>query len=121
MNTAVAALFQAVAIVFLAQLAAPIRAQPVLGASRQPIDIPTPEFARHFNSTFRSRPCKQKPNNRARKLQGHKPTPVRANRMGEILRKMFTLAMEWDSRADNPAQGFHRRIEHARERFLNPE
>jgi len=69
----------------------------------------------------RPRPSKQKPNNRARKLQGHKPTPVRANRVGEILRKMFTLAVEWDWRADNPAQGFHRRIEQARERFLGPE
>jgi integrase len=66
----------------------------------------------------RPRPCKQKPNNRARKLQGHKPTPIRANRMGEVLRKMFTLAMEWDWRSDNPAQGFHRRLEQARERFL---
>jgi integrase len=69
----------------------------------------------------RPRPSKHKPNNRARKLQGHKPTPVRANRVGEILRKMFTLAVEWDWRADNPAQGFHRRIEQARERFLGPE
>jgi integrase len=69
----------------------------------------------------RPRPSKQKPNNRARKLQGHKPTPIRANRMGEVLRKMFTLAMEWEWRADNPAQGFHRRIEEARERFLGPE
>jgi len=69
----------------------------------------------------RPRPSKQKPNNRARKLQGHKPTPIRANRMGEVLRKMFTLAVEWEWRADNPAQGFHRRIEQARERFLGPE
>jgi len=73
-----------------------------------------------FVAEGRPRPCKQKPNNRARKLQGHKPTPVRANRMGEVLRKMFTLAVEWEWRADNPAQGFHRRIEHARERFLSP-
>jgi len=69
----------------------------------------------------RPRPCKKRPNNRARKLQGHKPTPIRANRMGEVLRKMFTLAMEWEWRADNPAQGFHRRIENARERFLSPD
>ena len=69
----------------------------------------------------RPRPSKQKPNNRARKLQGHKPTPIRANRMGEVPRKMFTLAMEWEWRADNPAQGFHRRIEQARKRFLGPE
>lgn len=74
-----------------------------------------------FVAEGRPRPSKQKPNNRARKLQGHKPTPIRANRMGEVLRKMFTLAMEWEWRTDNPAQGFHRRIEHARERFLSPE
>ena len=74
-----------------------------------------------FVAEGRPRPCKLKPKNRARKLQGHKPTPVRANRVGEILRKMFTLAIEWEWRADNPAQGFHRRIEHARERFLSPE
>ena len=74
-----------------------------------------------FVAEGRPRPCKQKPNNRARKLQGHKPTPIRANRMGEVLRKMFTLAVEWEWRSDNPAQGFHRRIEHARERFLSPE
>lgn len=74
-----------------------------------------------FVAEGRPRPCKLKPNNRARKLQGQKPTPIRANRMGEVLRKMFTLAMEWEWRADNPAQGFHRRIENARERFLSPE
>jgi integrase len=74
-----------------------------------------------FVAEGRPRPCKLKPNNRARKLQGHKPTPVRANRVGEVLRKMFTLAVEWEWRADNPAQGFHRRLEHARERFLSPE
>jgi len=69
----------------------------------------------------RPRPSKTRPNNRARKLQGHKPTPVRANRMGEVLRKMFTLAIDWGWRTDNPAQGFHRRLEQARERFLSPE
>jgi len=69
----------------------------------------------------RARPHKEKPNNRARKLQPAKPTPVRANRMGEVLRKMFTLAVEWGWRADNPAQRFHRRIETPRERFLSKE
>ena len=67
----------------------------------------------------RARPHKAKPNNRARKLQPPKPTPVRANRVGEALRKMFNLAIEWGMRADNPANGFHRRIENPRERFLN--
>ncbi len=67
----------------------------------------------------RARPHKQKPRNRARKLQGAKPTPVRANRIGEILRKMFTLAVQWGWCTDNPAQRFHRRIETPRERFLS--
>jgi integrase len=69
----------------------------------------------------RARPSKAKPNNRARKLQGPKPTPVRANRVGEVLRKMFGLAVEWGWREDNPASGFRRRIETARERFLTHE
>jgi hypothetical protein len=33
----------------------------------------------------RARPSKAKPDNRARKLQGPKPTLVRANRVGEVL------------------------------------
>jgi integrase len=69
----------------------------------------------------RARPSKAKPNNRARKLQGPKPTPIRANRVGEVLRKMFTLAIEWGWCEDNPASGFHRRIETERERFLSPQ
>jgi integrase len=91
--------------------------------SRLVTDITKPDVARFLDAVAegRPRPCKQKPNNRARKLQGHKPTPIRANRMGEVLRKMFTLAVEWDWRDDNPAQGFHRRLEQARERFLSPE
>lgn len=67
----------------------------------------------------RARPHKEKPNNRARKLQPAKPTPVRANRMGEVLRKMFTLAVEWGWCDQNPAQRFHRRVETPRERFLS--
>jgi len=96
--------------------------EPVWG-NRLVADITKTDVASFLNvvAEGRPRPCKQKPNNRARKLQGHKPTPIRANRMGEVLRKMFTLAVEWEWRADNPAQGFHRRIENARERFLNPE
>ena len=69
----------------------------------------------------RARPSKAKPNNRARKLQGAKPTPIRANRTGEVLRKMFTLAIAWGWRADNPASGFRKRLENERERFLSPE
>lgn len=69
----------------------------------------------------RARPHKAKPNNRARKLQGAKPTPVRANRVGEVLRKMFNLAIDWGMREDNPANGFYRRPETPRERFLTIE
>jgi integrase len=67
----------------------------------------------------RARPHKARPNNRARKLQGPKPTPVRANRVGEVLRKMFNLAIDWGWRTDNPANGFYRRVETPRERFLS--
>ena len=69
----------------------------------------------------RARPHKAKPNNRSRKLQGPKPTPIRANRLGQTLRKMFNLAIEWEWRSDNPAQGFHQRLENSRERFLSME
>lgn len=69
----------------------------------------------------RSRPSKAKPNNRARKLQGSKPTPIRANRTGEVLRKMFNMAIGWGWCERNPAQGFRRRVENARERFLTRE
>ncbi|GHE05414.1 integrase [Defluviimonas sp. 20V17] len=69
----------------------------------------------------RARPWKAKANNRARKLQGSKPTPIRANRTGEVLRKMFTLAIAWGWRTDNPASGFRKRLENERERFLSPE
>lgn len=69
----------------------------------------------------RARPSKDKPNNRARKLQGAKPTPVRANRVGEVLRRMFSYALSWGWREDNPASSFHRRIENPRERFLTQE
>ena len=67
----------------------------------------------------RARPAKQKPNNRARKLQGSKPTPVRANRVGEVVRKMFAYAIKWGWRDDNPAMGFRRRMETPRERYLS--
>jgi integrase len=69
----------------------------------------------------RARPSKEKPNNRARKLQAAKPTPIRANRVGEVLRKMFTLAIGWGWRTDNPASAFKKRLENERERFLSQE
>jgi len=69
----------------------------------------------------RARPAKAKPNNRARRLQGAKPTPVRANRVGEVVRKMFAYAVKWGWREDNPALGFRRRMETPRERYLSQE
>ena len=55
----------------------------------------------------RARPAKSQPKGKRRKpLKPAKPTPVRANRVGEVLRKMFNLAVLWRMRADNPAMRF---------------
>ena len=67
----------------------------------------------------RPRPSKPELKIRRTKLKPSKPTPIRANRAGEMVRKMFTLAVTWKMRPDNPATGFHRRIETERERFLS--
>jgi integrase len=87
------------------------------------MDITPHDVAKLLNiiAKGRARPSKEKPNNRARKLQGAKPTPIRANRVGEVLRKMFTLAVGWGWRTDNPAAAFKKRIENERERFLSQE
>jgi integrase len=53
------------------------------------------------------------------KGRGPKPSPIRANRVGEVIRKMFNLAIRWRMRADNPAQGFSRVPEQPRERYLS--
>ena len=69
----------------------------------------------------RARPAKKASelkSKRQRKLAPARPTPIRANRVGEVLRKMFTLAVAWRMREDNPAKGFRRRDEVERERFL---
>ncbi len=94
-----------------------------LWANKLVADITPHDVAKLLNiiAEGRARPSKQKPNNRARKLQGKKPTPVRANRVGEVLRKMFSLAITWGWRTDNPAAGFKKRVETARERFLSHE
>lgn len=86
-------------------------------------DITKQDVERFLNKVAegRPRPSKLKPNNRARKLQGWKPTPIRANRVGQLLRKMFNLAVSWEWREDNPAAGFRMRIENSRERFLSHE
>ena len=68
----------------------------------------------------RARPAKPKTRTKRRApLVPAKPTPIRANRVGEVLRKMFTLAIQWRMRSDNPATGFRKRPETARERFLS--
>jgi integrase len=46
--------------------------------------------------------------------------PYRANRTVAVLSKMFTLAVKWEMRADNPARGIERAPEEKRERFLSP-
>lgn len=70
----------------------------------------------------RARPAKSKTTRkRSAPLKPAKPTPIRANRVGEVLRKMFNLAIKWKMRDDNPAEGFRRRPETEREVFLSLE
>ena len=45
-------------------------------------------------------------------------TPYHANRVLTLLSKMFSLAMEWDWRTDNPCQGIQKFHEEKRERWL---
>ena len=44
--------------------------------------------------------------------------PIRANRVAQLLSKMFALAMRWEFRADNPVRGLHRNPEPRRTRYL---
>lgn len=71
----------------------------------------------------RARPKKDKPKTKRKRLLAKtRPTPIRANRLGEVLRKMFNLAIKpWGMRADNPASGFSRNTENEREVFLTPD
>lgn len=46
-------------------------------------------------------------------------TPVRANRVHALVRKIFSLAIKWNYRADNPAVGVQRYREEARTRYLS--
>jgi integrase len=45
-------------------------------------------------------------------------TPIRANRVVALLGKMFSLAIRWGWRADNPAKGIELNPENKRERYL---
>ena len=47
-----------------------------------------------------------------------KETPYRANRVAALLSKMFSLAVEWGWRSDNPARKIRRFPEDRRERWL---
>ncbi len=44
--------------------------------------------------------------------------PIRANRMAQLLSRIFTLAVRWGYRADNPVKGLHRNPETKRTRYL---
>jgi integrase len=46
-------------------------------------------------------------------------TPVRANRVIEVLRGAFNLAVRWHWRQDNPANGIQKNPEEKRERYLS--
>jgi integrase len=46
--------------------------------------------------------------------------PYRANRVRALLSKMFSLAIVWRMRADNPVRGVERNHEEGRERYLTP-
>jgi integrase len=45
--------------------------------------------------------------------------PIRANRMVQMLSKMFALAIRWEYRSDNPVKGIHRNPEERRTRYLS--
>ena len=45
--------------------------------------------------------------------------PYSANRVVSVLSKMFTLAIRWDMRGDNPAKGIERNAEYSRRRYLS--
>jgi integrase len=91
--------------------------------NRRVDDIEPSDVARLLDKIAggRARPAKDKAPSRRKPLVGTRPTPIRANRVGEMLRKMFGLSVEWRMRTDNPAAGFRKRVETERERFLNPE
>jgi integrase len=52
---------------------------------------------------------------------GMKDTPYQANRVLALLSKMFSLAVSWGWRPDNPVKGVERFYEERRERWLSDE
>lgn len=51
----------------------------------------------------------------------HEKTPYQANRTLSLLSKMFSLAITWGWRSDNPAQGIPKYQEEKRDRWLDDE
>ncbi len=51
----------------------------------------------------------------------HENTPYQANRTLSLLSKMFSLAISWGWRSDNPAQGIPKYQEEKRDRWLDDE
>lgn len=97
--------------------------QPEWGA-RKVVEIQPADVERLLAKVAEGRPRPRKralDGRRRRKLTPARPTPIRANRCGEVLRKMFNLAIAWKIRPDNPALGFYRRAETERDRFLSME
>ncbi|MGE3230273.1 MAG: tyrosine-type recombinase/integrase [Hyphomicrobium sp.] len=56
-----------------------------------------------------------------KKFSRTRKAPVRANRVVALLSKMFSLAIRWGWRPDNPAKGIERNPESKRHRFLSGE
>jgi integrase len=50
-----------------------------------------------------------------------KDTPTRANRVLALTSKLFSLAVEWKMRTDNPCRGIKKNAETKRERYLSPD
>jgi len=49
-----------------------------------------------------------------------KRAPIRANRVLAVASKMFSLAVSWEYRRDNPCRGTERNLEHKRDRYYSP-
>ena len=50
-----------------------------------------------------------------------KRAPYRANRVVALLSRMFSMAIKWKMRSDNPAKGIERNTEYQRRRYLKAE
>jgi len=56
-----------------------------------------------------------------RDITTQRGTPVRANRVIEVVRRAFNLAIRWEWVEKNPASGQQRNPEEKRQRYLSPE